>query len=224
MADSNQIASGVQDLIHRIRDDGVRAAKDQGEIVLRDARKSGAQIVADAKAEAAEILDKARARIASEKEASEQALKLAARDAVKELSSEIYHAFERHVTRLISAELKDTEFLRHLIVAIATRAVPEGYDDRAVDILLSEEVFTPEAKSTPESEESDMRIREFILGIASEMMREGVEIKADGDVSSGVCVKVTGENIKIDLNEKTISEFVLRHLLPRYRRILQGVD
>ncbi len=223
MADPKQIASGVQDLIHRIRDDGVKAAQLQGDSVLREARTSAAQIVADAKAEAEEILRQARSRISAEKDASEAALKLAARDAVKELSSGIFHAFERHVRRLISAQLKDSEFLRHLIVAIATRSVPEGYDDRAVDILLSEEVFRPEAKSTPESAESDRRIRDFILGISGEMIREGVQIKAGGS-SGGVSVQVKGEDIKIDLNEKTISEFVLRHLLPRYRRILQGVD
>ena len=223
MADSNQIASGVQDLIHRIRDDGVKAAKIHGESVIRDARASADQIVADAKVEAADILKRARAQIAAEKEASEAALRLAARDAVKELNSGIFKEFERHVRRLISAEFKDTEFLRHLIVAIATRTVPEGYDDRAVDIILSEEVFRPETKSTPESEESDRRIREFILGISGEMMREGSHIKS-GATSGGVSVQVSGENVKIDLNEKTISEFVLRHLLPRYRRILQGVD
>ena len=143
MADSNQIASGVQDLIHRIRDDGVKAAKIHGESVIRDARASADQIVADAKVEAADILKRARAQIAAEKEASEAALRLAARDAVKELNSGIFKEFERHVRRLISAEFKDTEFLRHLIVAIATRTVREGYDNRAVDISLSEEVFRP---------------------------------------------------------------------------------
>ena len=49
MSDSKQIASGVQDLIHRIRDDGVKAAKLQADSVLREARKKAAQIIGDAK-------------------------------------------------------------------------------------------------------------------------------------------------------------------------------
>ena len=54
--------------------------------------KPAAKILADAKAKAETSLAEARAQIASEKEAAEEALKLAARDTIKELGSESLRA------------------------------------------------------------------------------------------------------------------------------------
>ena len=51
-------ATGVQDLINRLRDDGVRAGQEKADQVLRDARKQAAEIVSQAKSEAEEMLER----------------------------------------------------------------------------------------------------------------------------------------------------------------------
>ena len=68
--------------------------------------------------------------------------------------------------------------------------------------------------------EAEERIRRFILANSSEILREGIEFKLDPHVETGVSVRVVDEELRIDLNNVTISEFLVRHLLPRYRRIL----
>lgn len=222
--DTGKAATGVQNLIDRIRDDGVKAGKEESARIIREAEHKAAAIIADAKAQARESLEEARSRIASERHSAEESLKLAARDTIKELGVDVRAAFERQLKRFVSAQLEDKEFLREVILALAGRTAAEAINDRAVQILLSENLVGDETDGTSGEAEAEERIRQFILSVSSESLREGVEFKLDSSVESGVSVRIVGEQLRIDLNDVTISDFLVRHLLPRYRRILTGED
>src|SRR5690606_28605418 len=92
-----RISSGVQELIDRIRDHGVKAGKEEAERLLCDARKQAADIVAKARAEAEAEQTKARAEIDAYRAASLDALKLAARDTVLDLKARVIARFEEFV-------------------------------------------------------------------------------------------------------------------------------
>ena len=224
--DSTQTtASSVQALIDRIRDDGVKAAKDEAARIVREAKEEAAAIIAKAKKEAGESEHAASARIAAEDIAARESLKLAARDAIKDLGTRVRDAFERHLKRFVSAQLTDKEFMRKVILALAGNAAEDAIRDRSVEILLSEELGREIASDKVEDVEAERRIRDFVLGISGESLREGIEFKLDPTVvADGVTVRIVGEDLQIDLNEDTVSGFLIRHLLPRYRRILEGQD
>jgi V/A-type H+-transporting ATPase subunit E len=63
-----------------------------------------------------------------------------------------------------------------------------------------------------------------VLSISSDMLREGVEIIPSSDVPGGARVRVVGSDVEIDLTEEAISKLLLKHLLPRYRAILDGTE
>ena len=42
------------------------------------------------------------------------------------------------------------------------------------------------------------------------------------EVEGGARVRVVGEDLEIDLTNEAISKLLLKHLLPRYRAILEG--
>ena len=229
--DSTQTtASGVQALIDRIRDDGVKAAKDEAARIVRQAKEEAAAIMAKANKEAGESERAASARIGAEDIAARESLKLAARDAIKDLGTRVRDAFERHLKRFVSAQLTDKEFMRKVILALAGEAAEDAIRDRSVEILLSEELGREIAGDKVEDVEAEdieaeRRIRDFVLGISGESLREGIEFKLDPTVvADGVTVRIVGEDLQIDLNEDTVSGFLIRHLLPRYRRILEGQD
>jgi V/A-type H+-transporting ATPase subunit E len=224
--DSTQTtASGVQALIDRIRDDGVKAAKDEAARIVREAKEEAATIIAKAKKEAGESEHAASARIGAEDIAARESLKLAARDAIKDLGTRVRDAFERHLKRFVSAQLTDKEFMRKVILALAGEAAEDAIRDRSVEILLSEELGQEITSDKAEDVEAERRIRDFVLGISGESLREGIEFKLDPTVvADSVTVRIVGEDLQIDLNEDTVSGFLIRHLLPRYRRILEGQD
>ncbi len=72
-------SDGVQNLIHRIRDEGIKAAREEAERIVHEARQQAAEIEASSKAEARARLEQADSQIADQRAAAAEALKLAAR-------------------------------------------------------------------------------------------------------------------------------------------------
>ena len=219
---SNEIpqASGIQALISRIRDDGVHAGQSKADEIISQARHEATRLVNKAQAEADEIRNKAAADIESNHHAALEALKMAARDARLQLEAEVTSAFEQHVKRLIAPVTHDGNFIRTLILVLAGQAADGYAPDQDLQILVSDLIAGREDEN-PELEES---IKQGVLGISGEMLRDGIEIIPDSDIAGGARVRVVGENLEIDLTPDAISALLLKHLLPRYRSILDGSE
>jgi V/A-type H+-transporting ATPase subunit E len=220
MASETQQASGVQELISRIRDDGVQAGQDKADEIVAQARQEAARLVSEARAEADEIQRKTAASIDSDRQAALEALKMAARDTRLQLASEVVAAFEQQVKRLVAPVTYDGTFIRTLILVLAGQAAEQYPVDQELQVLVSDLI----AGRDHENEALDERARESVLGIASDMLREGIEIIPDSEISGGARVRVVGEDLEIDLTDEAISKLLLKHLLPRYRAILEGVE
>jgi V/A-type H+-transporting ATPase subunit E len=224
MADLPNVPSGVQELIGRLRDEGVKAGKQEAESVLQEARQQADQIVAQANAEADEIRDKARTEIEAERAASREAIQMAFRDTTLKLKSQVMAAFSDHVRRLVSMELRDKDFLRQAILAIFGQATQEVAKDQPVEVLVSEELFVTDEKGSRLTEEGKERLRHMVLGISGEMLREGVDLKPSGETNGGMRVRLVGEDLEIDLSDEALSELLLGYLIPRFRAIVTGVE
>ena len=64
---------------------------------------------------------------------------------------------------------------------------------------------------------------EFVLGLTSEMLRQGISFSASEDGTTGIRVQVKDKDIEIDLTEEAVAVLLLQHLQPRFRAILEGV-
>lgn len=212
-------SSGVQELITRIRDQGVQAGRQEADELVADARREATRMVEDAKKTAAALRDEAAAEIEAEKAAALEALKLAARDTGLELQAAVVRQFEQKVTRLVSGFTMDGEFLQTLVLVLAGRSVDQYIQDKDIKLLVNK--FVLGDGDDPELEE---RAGRATLTIASDMLREGVELVPAGDVQGGVRVQVVDENLEIDLTSDAVSRLLLRNLLPRFRALLRGTE
>ena len=225
MTDAAKVSSGVEGLINRLRDDGVKAGQEKADQVLREAREQAAQIVARAKAETTEMLNKARSEIETEKAAAKESLRVAIRDTELKMEAELKANFSAGVKRLVSVEMRDKEFLIQVILAIAGLAAGDkACGEQPVEVLLPKELFETDEQGTRLTEEGTDRMRHLVLGITGEMLREGVELKPSEDMSGGIRIQLVGEDLEIDLSDKAISELLLGFLLPRYRAIVSGAE
>ena len=218
MAEPSSSSSGVQKLISRIRDEGVQAGQAEADQLLKDAKTQAAKIISEAKADAAVTREKATAEIEAEKTAALEALRLAARDTTLELRSSIISGFESYVKRLVSAQTADEEVVKCIVLVLAGHAVEEFIKDKDLLVRVSDSLFEQGERSDPK------RARQTVLEITSEMLREGIELVPASDVHGGVRVQVVGEDLEIDLSDEAVSALILRHLLPRFRAILEGVE
>jgi V/A-type H+-transporting ATPase subunit E len=105
-------------------------------------------------------------------------------------------------------------------MVLAGQAAEQYAADQQLEILVSDLI----AGREQENPELDQLVRDSVLGISGNMLREGVEIIPDSDISGGARVRVVGEDLEIDLTDEAISKLLLKHLLPRYRAILEGVE
>ena len=225
MAVTTTVASGVQELITRLRDEGVKSGREKADQVLREAQEQASRMVAQAKAESEEILNKARSEIETEKAAANESLRVAMRDTELKMEAELKETFADHVKRLVSVEMRDVKFLRQIILAIAGLAAGDkACGEQPVEVLLPKKLFATGEKGTRLTEEGQDNMRRLVLGLSGEMLEQGVDLKPSEDIGGGIRIRLVGEDLEIDLSDKAISDLLLQNLLPRYRAIVSGAE
>jgi V/A-type H+-transporting ATPase subunit E len=212
MGELHSVSSGVQTLIDRIRDEGVQAGRQEADRLVQEAQRRAADIVTQARAEADGLREKARAEIEAERTVAREALQLASRDTMLAFGAELTRRFSNVVESLVRVQLKDQEFLKQLILAIASRSAPDDASNRALELLLSDEMF-------PEGERQSLR--DFTLALGGEVMYRGIELKPAGENKPGIRIRPVGEEWEVDLTDKAISSFLLKYLLPRFRALME---
>jgi V/A-type H+-transporting ATPase subunit E len=147
---------------------------------------------------------------------------LAGRDAVLALKEQVSEQFSSQVRRLVSHCLSDEQFVQRLILEIAGRAVPKDSEE-PLELLLPEEVVALQQVGCQATGAKEGTLSHFVLALAGNMLREGVTLAAAADNTPGVTVKMVNQDIEISFNEKAITEFLLRHLVPRFRAVMDGI-
>jgi V/A-type H+/Na+-transporting ATPase subunit E len=224
MADLAKSPSGVQELIGRLRDDGVKAGRTEAAKVVQEAHAQAAEIVRKAKAEAESLQSQAKAQIETERKAAHEAIRMAFRDTRMTLASAVKAAFAEHVGRLVSTTMEDREFIKRVLLALFGRAVQGVGKDQPVEVALPADLFAPSADGVKLTDAGKQQLRQMVLGLSGEMLREGVKLVPSAEQSAGMTVRLVGHDLEIDLRDEALSELLMRYLLPRYRAILQGVD
>ena len=162
---------------------------------------------------------KASAEIEAERAAALEALKLSARDTVLQLKNKVSSAFETFVRRLVTSATQDRKLIKNLVLVLAGHSVDEFVQDKKIQILLSEAILSGQS-----DEELRAKGKQAILNIASDMLREGVELIASNEIDGGAKVRLVGEQLEIDLSDKAISKMLADRLLPRFQAIVTGIE
>jgi len=217
--------AGIEALIARLRREGV----EEGEA-------EAARVVADAQRRAREILERAEADAAAEREATrreadqvrrggEEALRIAMRDAVLELTEALSERFAERMRERVAHLGRDEETLKALVLAVAARAREEAGMDRAAEVTVTlprAVVGLDDLRRRPE-ELREGTLSHFVAAEAAEMLREGARFDRSGDDAGGIRVTLTDEGLVVDLSDAAVAAVILRHLQPRFRALLEGV-
>ena len=214
-------SSGVEELIQRLREQGVAAGKSQADELLEQTRRLAEQRLEAARREAEEIVQLAREDAKQTKQAGEEAVQLAVRDSILRLKSELVERFADRVRRLVTRELEDKDFLKQLILEVAGRAAPTP--DQAVRILLPKDVVGLEQLRRDPEEVKEGTLSHFVVTVTKDILREGIEIGARDDEAAGIRIQLKDANLEIDLTDRAVADLLLRHLVPRFRAMMEGI-
>ena len=219
MSEENTI--GVQKLIDRLSDEGVAEGQRQADKIITEAQHRGEGVLKNARLQANDILKEARQEAETFQKAGEEALQLAARDAVRDVGVRIHNGLRDRLQELVHQEMQKPDLIKNMILEITARA-RKDIGDEAVEILLPDEIVTEaETRESIESGDKDT-LTKFVEGMIGESLREGVSVNLGIHGQRGVTMRVVEENIEIDLTEDAITELLARHLLPRFRAVMRS--
>ena len=217
--EQSKTGAGVQNLVDRIRDQGILAATEKANKILRDAEAKSAKMLEDAKREVEQLRENARIEIDSNHAAALEALKLSARDTVLQLEAKVSSAFEIFVQRLVTSATRDEKFIKSIVLVLAGHAEKELIGNKEIEIMISESILTGQP-----NEKLEERTKQAILGLSSEMLREGVELIPSSEIEGGASVRLVKDKLEIDLSDKAIAKLLYQRILPRFKALLEGSE
>lgn len=208
MQESNPISEGVQELIDRLHEEGVKPGREAGQKILSEAKREAARILDEARDEARRIRSEAHRHVEAEKKAAGEALRVAVRDTVLDLREQLQLTFEHHIGKLIGAELREEEVLERMLLIIVEQAVnADGMDD--LRLLIGTDGLGEEATDR------------FVAKVTKTMLEKGIEIAPYR--GSGIRIALEEGALTIDLSETVLAAMIHRMIVPRFQAIFEGI-
>jgi V/A-type H+-transporting ATPase subunit E len=218
-----EVASGVEELISRLRDEGVQKGQTQAKQIVSDAQAKAEATVKQAQEQAKQILNQAREEADKLKQAGQEALELAFRDTALALKTRLAQRFAGEVQRLVGEEQQKQELLEKMILEIAGREKPEVAQSQQVEVLLPRKVAGLEELSRNPEELEQGILTQFVRLNTQDMLRQGVSFEVAKDHQSGLKLRLVDRNVVLDLSDRAVAAAILEHLQPRFRALLEGV-
>ena len=218
-----EVATGVEALIARLRDEGVANGRAQAEQMVNEAQAQAASIVQQAQAEADQILVQARKEAENFERAGHQALEVAARDTILALKMQLTQRFTGEVRRLVGTEVQKPELLQKLILEVVGRVREEIGDAKDVEVLLPRNVAGLEELSRSPEELEQGILTHFIRLINRDLIREGIRYGVVKDNQGGLRIRLVDQEVVLDASDRAIADVLLQHLQPRFRALLEGI-
>ncbi len=221
---SGTVSSGVEALLRRLRDEGVGSGRAEAEKIVAEAERRAKWLVSQAQEEANLIREKARKESDQFKTAGEEALRVAARDALLSLRSELTQRFSHEVRRLVTQEVAKEDFLQQLIREVLGEAREAMADAQNVEVLLPRDVVgLEELRRRPEELGND-QLSQFVKAITGDVLQgEGITFGVADDNRAGLRLRFTDQELTLDYSDEAIAALLLRHLQPRFRALLEGI-
>jgi len=195
----------VQELIEKIKKDGVQAASEEAALIRQKAEDEAAQILESAKKEAAEIAAKSKQDAARFEKAGIAALKQASRSLVLTFKGEIQAMVDgivgEHIGKTYNAD-------------VLKAVLPELLKNWAVSKGDSPAVLVPESSLD--------KLQEFFQGKLAAQVKKGLEIKPAKNLSGGFRIVEKDGSAYYDFSADAVAELLCSYLNPRLSEILKS--
>lgn len=215
------LSSGVQELIERLRQEGIANGKNEARKLVDEAHSQAKKVIDEAHSQAQEMLDRAQREADHYRKAAREAVNLAARDTILELKSTLTTQFSRRVSEMVTETLADEEFLKKVILELAGRVREKADAAEKLEIMLPHDIIgLDELRRHPEKVREGA-LGQFVLATSADLFRKGVSF-VRGEHKWGLIIRLVDDDLRIELTEEIISDLLLEHLLPRFRALLEG--
>lgn len=198
----------LEQLIEKIKNDGVKAAQEENDAILAQANAQAEQIIAEAKAEAEALLRQAREENDRLVRVSEEAIRQAGRN--------LLLSFRESVAKELEA--------------VTGRQMSQAYTPQALEQLIPQVVAQWAAQ--PEVEDlavllgpDDLAALEGSLQAAlKQRLLEGVTLRPSNAFDGGFRIAVNGGTAYYDYSASAVTEMISAYLSPRVTALLKEAE
>ena len=194
----------LQELIDKIKKDGVESATAEAARVKRDAEAEAARIVAAAQKEAADIVSRGKADAERSEKAGAAALEQASRNLVLAFKGEIQALLDKLIGQATGSSYGE-DTLKAALPELLKSWAAKGGDNLAV--LL------------PEGELA--KIQRFFSEKLTGELWKGVELKSSRKLSAGFHISNKDGSVYYDFSAESVAELLSAYLNPKLAEILK---
>ena len=191
----------LQDLVEKIKQDGIASAEQQAAGIIAEAEKKAKAIVADAEKEAETLLKKTEVESQRFTNASEAAVKQACRNALI--------AFREGVTASLDALIKAetaAAYNSDVLKTLIPEAVKGWIKTNEADIL---------------SPEDAKKLESALLAAFKEEVEKGIEVKSDAQLAGGFRIGVKDGSAYYDFSAESVADLFSAYISSRAARLLK---
>nr|MDT0251492.1 hypothetical protein [Endozoicomonas sp.] len=215
------VSVGVQELIEKLRSQGVNSGRDEADKIINDAQAQAAALITDAEKRASAIVGKAREEADFITRAGKEALQLAERNAILELKDFLLEKFSEQIRAVVSQSMEGDKLLEQMILEVAGQNNLRG--EKQVEVVLPRKVIgVDELRDHPKLLKAG-GLLEFSMKRASDMLQDGVTFTVGKPGQSGIAFRLKDKDIEVELTDEAVSAVLLKHLQPRFRALLEGI-
>ncbi|MCL2266594.1 MAG: V-type ATP synthase subunit E [Treponema sp.] len=194
----------VQELIDKIKKDGIKVASEEGNRIKAEAEIDSRRMLESAKKEADDIIRKAKQEAQNTERAGVAALEQASRNLVLAFKDEIQGLLNKVVTDNVSGNYND-DVLKSVLPQIITSWAEKGSDN--LSVLL------------PENELS--RLHGFFNERLANVLSKGVELKSNRKLTSGFRISNKEGSAFYDFSAEAVAGLLCSFLNPKLAGILK---
>ncbi|MBQ1183134.1 MAG: V-type ATP synthase subunit E [Clostridia bacterium] len=198
----------LQELIEKIKKDGVEAAESEANAILESANNEAERIIAEAKSQAEKIMLDA-------KKQNERTVK-SGEDAIRQAGRNLLISFRESVTKELGVILNNgvleaysSKNLSDLIIKVVEN-LSQNADTSDISIILNSEVLKD--------------IESTLLSALKEKMLKGVTLKANDNFDGGFRIAVNQGQAYYDYSAEAVTEMLSAYLSPTVAALLKEAE
>lgn len=195
----------VQELIERIKKDGIETATEEAAGIRRAAEAEAAALVEAARREAAAIGEKAKQDAERERAAGLAALSQASRNLLLVFKDEVQALLDRTVAAALSGSY-DEGVLKQALPAVLSAWKPEA--QASLQVLLDEATLA--------------KLKGFFAEKLASELKGGLELRSDASLSGGFRIAGKDGSAYYDFSAESVAEMLCAYLNPWLSGIMRS--
>jgi len=185
------MADQIKELIEKINQEGVAAAKEKAGQIESQAKAQAEMILQKANSQARKIVEEAQEKVARMQESSEASLKQAGRDVMLVLKSQINKTLQDLIAAEVSASLNPEE-LAKIIEGLVKEYCSQG--NKGVIVYLSAE--------------DKKRLEGLFLRKLKDELKKGIELRSQEDIQAGFIISFDAGKSSFDFSNKALVDYI----------------